>query len=123
MKKIVKDKNNIFMYFCEYDQYNNLIHYKNSDEYECFCTYDKNNSLLSFKDSDGYEYFYEYDDKGNRIHFIDSEDNEYFCKYDDKGNRIYCRNDIGEDIFYEEHNTLIYHEFMDDKEYIYEYED
>ena len=43
--------------------------------------YDNNENLIHFKDSDGYEYWKEYDSNGNQIHYKDSSGEEYWHEY------------------------------------------
>ena len=65
----------------EYDNRNNLIHYKNSDGDEYWYEYDENNNEIHFKDSDGYEYWREYDKNNNLIHYKNTKGLERFYKY------------------------------------------
>ena len=43
--------------------------------------YDNNENLIHFKDSDGYEYWKEYDSNGNLIHYKDSDGDEKWYEY------------------------------------------
>jgi len=45
----------------EYDENNNLIHYKNSYGFEYWREYDGNNNKIHFKDSDGFEYWWKWE--------------------------------------------------------------
>ena len=39
---------------------------------ELYMEYDENNNLIHYKDSKGFEEWYEYDENGNCIHYKDS---------------------------------------------------
>ena len=53
--KVKKAINKINGAISEYDENGNLIHHKNSNEYEEWGEYDENNNIIHYKDSDGYE--------------------------------------------------------------------
>ena len=59
-------------YEYEYDQNNNLIHYKDSEGNESWKEYDQNNNLIHYKDSNGYEEWKSYDERNNLVHYKDS---------------------------------------------------
>ena len=56
----------------EYDDRDNLVHYKGNYNNEAWSIYDENNNLIHIKDSDDYEYWYKYD-KNNRIEITQQE--------------------------------------------------
>ena len=43
----------------EYDENNNLIHYRDSNGYEEWCEYDANNNLIHYRNNDGIEENYD----------------------------------------------------------------
>ena len=55
-----------------YDQNNNLIHSKDSDNFEYWQTFDQNNNLIHYKSSIGREYWKTYDQNNTLIYHIDS---------------------------------------------------
>ena len=52
----IMEKNNRCEEWKEYDENNNVIHYKDSDGYEYWKEYDENNNVIHYKDSNGFEY-------------------------------------------------------------------
>lgn len=71
------------------DKRGNQIHYKDHDTgYEEWREWDENNNLIHFKNSEGLEYWKEYDEDGNVIHYKDESGYEYYDKYDNKHNLI-----------------------------------
>ena len=79
----------------EYDNNENLIHYKNSNGYEYWKEYDSNGNLIHSKDSDGYESWKEYDSNGNLIHSKYSYSWEEWSEYDSNGNLIHFKDSDG----------------------------
>ena len=65
----------------EYDNNENLIHFKDSDGYEYWKEYDSNGNLIHYKNSDGKEEWNEYDSNGNQIHYKDNDGEEYWHEY------------------------------------------
>ena len=65
----------------EYDNNENLIHFKDSDGYEEWGEYDSNGNLIHYKNSDGKEEWNEYDSNGNQIHYKDNDGEEYWHEY------------------------------------------
>ena len=105
-----KDSDN-YEYWKEYDENNNEIHYKNSDNYEYWKEYDENNKEIHYKNSNGYEYWNEYDENNKCIHYKDSYNYEYWKKYDSNGNVTYYKDSNGNEYWkeYDENNNLIYY--------------
>ena len=79
----------------EYDQNNNLIHYKNSNGFEYWKEYDQNNNLIHSKNSNGFEEWKEYDQNNNCIHFKNSKGFEKWQEYDQNNNLIHFKNSKG----------------------------
>ncbi len=53
--------------YYEYDKNNNLIHYKNINNFEFWKEFDENNNEIHYKSSSGYEEFYKYNNRRIRI--------------------------------------------------------
>jgi len=79
----------------EYDENNNLIHYRDTDGYEWWSEYDENNNEIHTQNSNGYEVWREYDKNNNMIHYRDSEGYEYWREYDENNNEIHFRTSTG----------------------------
>ncbi len=79
MTKIVEQK---------FDKNDNLIYWKNSDNFEKWIEYDKNNNEIHFKYSSGFEYWQEYDENNREIYYKNSNGWEYWKKYDKNNNVI-----------------------------------
>ncbi len=73
----------------EFDENNNLIYHKHSDDREYWYKYDKNNNRINFKGSSGYESWQKFDENNRVIYYKNSIRTEYWCKYDDNSNSIY----------------------------------
>ena len=69
------------------DKRGNQIYY-GDNSYEEWREWDENNNLIHFKNSEGLEYWKEYDEDGNVIHYKDESGYEYYDKYDNKHNLI-----------------------------------
>lgn len=69
------------------DKRGNQIYYYNNG-YEEWREWDENNNLIHFKNSEGVEYFCEYDEDGNIIHFKDEKGYEFYDEYDKHHNLI-----------------------------------
>lgn len=69
------------------DKRGNQIHYQDGT-YEEWREWDENNNLIHFKNSEGHEYWAEYDDDHNIIHFKDESGYEFYDKYDSHHNLI-----------------------------------
>ena len=85
----------------EYDNNENLIHFKDSDGYEYWKEYDSNGNEIHSKYSNGEEYWYEYDRNGNKIHSKDSDGYEEWYEYDGNGNEIHSKDSSGEEYWHE----------------------
>ena len=95
----------------EYDQNNNLIHYKDPNGNEEWKEFDQNNNLIHYKYSNGYEYWNEYDQNNNLIHCKDSYGIEYWKEYDQNNNCIHYKYSNGYEEWkeYDQNNNLIYY--------------
>ena len=56
-----------------YDEFGNVLTYKDSDGFYYKKTYDSNGNTLTYKDSKGYSYEKTYDIKGRELTYKDSE--------------------------------------------------
>ena len=65
----------------EYDNNENLIHFKDSNGSEVWYKYDSNGNLIHSQNSHGLEKWYEYDSNGNQIHYKDNDGEEYWHEY------------------------------------------
>ncbi len=72
----------------EYDERNNLIHYKSASKFEFWKEYDDRDNLIHYNSSTGFEYWIKYDENNNEIHCKNSSGNESWHKYDKNGKRI-----------------------------------
>ena len=73
---LVYYKNIITGYECwrEYDENNNEIHWKTSDDRESWYIYDENDNLIYWKYySSGYKGWYKYDENDNKIKITEQE--------------------------------------------------
>ena len=50
--------------------------------------FDKNDNLVYYKDSNNYEYWYEFDERDKLIHIKDSNGNEHWYKYNENNNLL-----------------------------------
>ena len=105
-KKYRYFSNKIGDYVCEeYNDKNNLIHWKNSngiecwneyniqgniyhsiynDEYEEWYEYDINGNITNYRNSTGFEEWYINDNDGNILRYINSNGIEYYADREDK---------------------------------------
>jgi YD repeat-containing protein len=74
---------------CQYDEYNNCIHYKTSKGYEYWNDYNDKGKLVHHKEPTGVEYWLEYDEFGHEIKRRFKDGTEYISEYDDRGNEIH----------------------------------
>ena len=72
----------------KYDENNNLIYFKLSNNYEYWGEYDENNNYIYSRNSWGYEFWREYDKNNNLIHYKNSSGNENWYKYNELGKQI-----------------------------------
>ena len=86
--------------FIDWDENDNVIHFKNSDGYEEWEEYDENGNVIHFKNSDGYEKWKEYDENGNMIHFKNSDGYEKWKEYDADGNLIHAKDSRGYEMWW-----------------------
>ena len=101
----------------EYDENNNLIHYKDSHVFkdihgrESWYKYDENNNLIHYKDSNGKEEWYKYDENNNLIHCKNAYVLEEWYKYDENNNLIHYKDSNGKEEWYkyDENNNLIHY--------------
>ena len=89
----------------KYDEKGNVIHHRHANGYEVWWEYDENNNMIHTRNSTGYEYWY--DKKGNLIHYRTSDGYEVWCEYDEKGNMIHYRNSDGDEFWYDENGNSI----------------
>ena len=109
----------------EYDENNNLIHYKDSDD-EWWKKYDEKGNLIYYRDHDGYEEWYKYDNNNNNlIHCETSKGFEEWIDFDKNGNEIHFTNSEGYEEYneYDENNNLIHLKTSDGYEEWYKYDD
>lgn len=93
----------------EYNENNNLIHYKDSDD-EWWKKYDENGNLIYYRDHNGYEEWIDFDKNGNCIHIKDSEGSECWKEYDEDVRIIhYKRRNGTESCFKYNKNDDIFH--------------
>ncbi len=67
----------------KYDENNNCIYYKYSDNYEIWREYDENNNEIHCKNNYGEEAWKEYDKNNNLIHYKASNGGECWYKYNE----------------------------------------
>ena len=71
----------------EYDKKGNRIYYKNSTTgYELWQEFDENNNRIHTKDSNNDEYWGKYDKNNNRIHYKNTDGTEEWYRYDENDN-------------------------------------
>jgi len=95
LRILTKNEYEKFIPVNEYDQNNNVIHYKTSNGFEYWNEYDENNNMIHHKTSDGYEYWKEYDENNNLIYYKNSGNFEEWKEYDENNNMIHYKNSNG----------------------------
>jgi len=121
---IVSPKEYEHICFIEYDKSGNMIHSKDSSDFEEWHEYDKKGNEIHYKDSDGYEEWYEYDESGNMIHYKDDSGSEKWREYDEKGNMINSKSSNGYEEWheYDESGNMIHSKDSYGFEKWYEYD-
>ena len=88
----------------EYDDRDNLIHYKGNYNNEAWSTYDENNNLIHCRHSNGYESWSKYDDYNREVYFRSNDGTEEWFKYNKNNERI----DMTKQEFKQIERTIMY---------------
>jgi hypothetical protein len=57
----------------KYDDRNNQLHLKNSDDFQEWRVYDDRNNVINYKNSHDYQTWHEYDERNNLVQYSNSE--------------------------------------------------
>ena len=83
------------------DSKGNVIHYKDSTEFESWSEFDEKGNVIYYKTSYGLESWRVYNERNNEIHYKNSDGFEYWQEYDERDNRIYFKNSDGIEYWYD----------------------
>ncbi|MCQ2589015.1 MAG: hypothetical protein MJ179_01190 [Treponema sp.] len=95
------DNSNKEIICTDYDKKGNEIHWKRADGFETWCEYDEFNNLIHEYNNEGEETWFDYDEKGNEIHWKRADKLESWYEYDEFRNLIHEYDNEGEECWYE----------------------